>query len=154
MLSLGINSIKIGQLSLALLRQSLIFRFRFLVVCWSVNLHNLNLLLGVNQHFLSISPSLIDVSNSIGFNFVCHNFLLTLGLSNHDGGVLFSLYFKHVFVCIGLQNLLLWINLGSLDLGSQLEHFSFIVSLLISEFLVLLIFERKFLVFLLFLVVL
>jgi hypothetical protein len=39
-------------------------------------------------------------------------------------------------------------------LGSQLEHFSFIGSLLISEFLVLLIFERKFLVFLLFLVVL
>jgi len=107
MLSLGVDSIKVGQLSLALLLQGLILRFRFFVISLGVNFHHLDLLLGIDQHLLGVGLSFVDVSDSLGLNLVDNNLLLTFGLSDQDRSVLLSLDFENILIRIGLQNLLL-----------------------------------------------
>ena len=153
MLSFGVDSVQVGQLSVTLLLQSLVSRFLFFVVGLRVDLHDLDLLLGVNKFLLGLSSSPIDVSNSLSLDLVDDNLLLTPGLGEQDGSVLFSLDLEHILVRIGLQNLLLRVNLGSLDLGLKLQHLSLVVSLLISQLLVLVIFKLELLVLLFLLVV-
>lgn len=154
MLSLSVHGIQVRKLSIALLLQGLVLRLIFFVVGFRINLHDLNLLVSVDQHLLSLSLGLVDVSNGISLNFVNNNFLLTIGLGEQDGGILLRLYFKNIFICIGLQNLLLRVNLGSLDLSFELKHLSLVVSLLVCKFLVFLILKGKLLVLLFFFVVL
>ena len=153
MLSLSVDSFQIGKLCLALLLQRLILGFGLLVISSSINIHDFDLLISVNQHFLGISPSFVDVSNCISLDFVDHNFLSTFSFSDQNGSILFGFDLENFSVSLSLQNLLLRVNLGSFDLSFELKHLSFVVSLLISQFLIFLIFKSQSFILLLFFVV-
>ena len=82
MLSVGINSIKVGSLGIALLLKGLILGFALLVISDGVDLHDLHLLLGVDQHSLGIGFGLVQMGDCFGFDLVDNDSLLTLGLSD------------------------------------------------------------------------
>ena len=82
MLSVGINSIKVGSLGITLLLKGLILGFALLVISDGIDLHDLHLLLGVDQHSLGIGFGLIQMGDCFGFDLVDNDSLLTLGLSD------------------------------------------------------------------------
>jgi len=154
MLSLGIEGCNVVCLSTTFGNKSCILRFRLVKVRLSINTHDSNLLVSVDQELLSISLGSINLGNSVSLNLIDYNLLHTLSIGDENRCLLLSLGLGYLLVGIGLKFLLLLVNLCTSDLLFKLVEFSLVHSLQVSELLLFLIVKGKFLILLLLLVIL
>ena len=154
MLSLGIESRNVVGLSSTLGNKSCILRLRLVKVGLSINCHDSNLLISVDQELLSIGLSSVDLGNGISLDLIHDNLLHTLSIGDENRCLLLCLGLGNLLVGVGLEFLLFLVNLCTSDLLLKLVKLSLIYSLQVGELLLFLIVKGKFFVLLLLLVIL
>jgi len=154
MLSISVDSVEVRLFCFAFLDESLILGFSFDFISLSVNSHNCNLLVGIDHQLLSCCFSFVKVVDGISFNLINYDSLFSLSFGDQYRGFFIGLLASDLLHGLSRQLILLFVNLCSLNVLSQLVHCSFVLSLQISQILLFFVFHLKSLVLLVLLVVL
>ena len=115
MLSLRIKRRNIRCLCVTLSSESCILRLRLVKISLSIDTHNGDLLIGVDEQLLSIGSGIVDLGDGLGFDLIDDDLLLALGLSDEDGSFLFCFGLGDLLLGVGSEFLLLLVDLGSCD---------------------------------------
>ena len=149
-LSLQVKGVNVDLLGFALLDQRLILRFSLFLISSGINAHDGNLLLCIDKHFLSCSFSNVNVIYNVSLDLInCHCFL-TFGFGDLNTCSFLSFHELNFHHCVGLDLILLLVNLCSFNVLSQLIERTFILSLHLCQLLLLFVFNLQLKVFLLF----
>jgi hypothetical protein len=83
-LSLGVDGIQVRSFGVALFDEGLVLCLSLLKFGLSIDFHNCNMLVSVDQHLLSVGSGSVHVGNRVRLHLVNDDALLTLGSGDPD----------------------------------------------------------------------